>query len=62
MGFIETQPAEWPGGEALLYLSYENLLYLAPPGYLPEQTCCILTDPAFTRTLMRSPTDALFFF
>ena len=61
MGFIESQPAEWPGGETLLYLPGENLLYLAPPGYVPEQNYYILTDPAFTRTLMHAP-DGLQYF
>ena len=50
------------GGEALLYLPEENLLYLAPPGYVPEQSYYILTDPAFTRTLMRAPTGEQYIF
>ena len=55
MGFIEPQPVDWPGGEALLYLPDEALLYAVPPGCFPETGYFILTDPAFTRTLLRAP-------
>ena len=62
MGFIEPAPGEWPGGEALMYLPDDGLLYAVPDGYMPDARHFVLTDPAFTRTLMRTSDGHRYFY